>query len=92
MEQRIKHRDGFFVLQTQRTTYAFHVLPTGHLEHLYYGKKLQTHEEALDLNLREALREKVAFIQGNLIAYTEEQSKIGLENLKLEMSSHGKGD
>lgn len=92
MEQRIKHRDGFFVLQTQRTTYAFHVLPTGHLEHLYYGKKLQTHEESLDLNLREALREKVAFIQGNLIAYTEEQSKIGLENLKLEMSSHGKGD
>ena len=30
-----------FVLSTQNTTYAFRVLDTGHLEHLYYGRKIR---------------------------------------------------
>ena len=29
-----------FALHTNRTTYAFRVLKTGQLEHLYYGKKI----------------------------------------------------
>jgi alpha-galactosidase len=28
-----------FHIQTKNTSYAFTVLPTGQLEHLYYGKK-----------------------------------------------------
>ena len=40
MNQQIKHDSGFFIIETQNTSYIFHVLPTGHLEHLYYGCKL----------------------------------------------------
>ena len=33
--------DGkYFRLDTQNTTYIFKVVPTGHLVHVYYGKKL----------------------------------------------------
>ncbi len=30
-----------FVLNTKSTTYAFQVLPTGHIEHLYYGSSIK---------------------------------------------------
>ena len=33
-------KDGKFVLQTKSTTYAFDTLQTGHLEHLYYGGRI----------------------------------------------------
>ncbi|MCR4902698.1 MAG: alpha-galactosidase [Butyrivibrio sp.] len=33
------HKNAF-LLQTQNTSYLFHVLPSGHLEHLYYGHSL----------------------------------------------------
>ena len=36
----IRQLDNLFVLDTKNTTYAFHILETGHLEHLYYGKKI----------------------------------------------------
>ena len=36
----IKKLENGFILNTKNTTYAFRVLKTGHLEHLYYGKKI----------------------------------------------------
>ena len=30
-----------FVLDTDNTTYAFRVTKSGHLEHLYYGKRIK---------------------------------------------------
>ena len=33
--------DGrLFILDTIKTTYAFRVMKSGHLEHLYYGRKI----------------------------------------------------
>ena len=29
--------DNVFYLNTNNTSYVFKVMPTGHLEHLYYG-------------------------------------------------------
>ena len=33
----IEHVDNIFLLQTDNTTYAFKVLSSGLLEHMYYG-------------------------------------------------------
>ena len=74
-----------FVLSTEHTTYAFRVLETGQLEHLYYGKHI-----TLDDN--RALTEKHAFGPGNSIAYDNDHPNICLEDIRLEMSAIGKGD
>ena len=37
--------DNYFILNTKNTTYAMRVLPTGHLEHLYYGRKIKIIDE-----------------------------------------------
>ena len=44
----IQTANDIFVLHTAHTTYAFRKLPTGQLEHLYYGRnilwmKMQSH-------------------------------------------------
>jgi len=83
----IRQQQNVFILDTNNTTYCFQVLPTGHLEHLYYGAKIELTEEAV-----EVLKEKNPFISGNLISYSEEYHQLGLENVCLEMSSYGKGD
>ena len=80
--------DNKFILNTAKTTYAFKVMETGQLEHLYYGKKI-TVTESEDV---EPLREKFAFPTGNTCAYDQEHLNITLENVCLEMSSYGKGD
>ena len=57
----IRNMGKVFVLDTEHTTYCFKVLPTGQLEHLYYGEKIEidSEEEA------EVLSEKHAFAPGN---------------------------
>ena len=77
-----------FVLETDNTTYCFRVMKTGHLEHLYYGRKitLKSDEDA------QSLFEKHAFMSGNTNAYNQENNAFSLEDLRLEMSSYGKGD
>lgn len=47
-----------FVLSTEHTTYAFRVMETGQLEHLYYGKRITIEDPA-------ALVEKASFGIGN---------------------------
>lgn len=89
LNQSICHEEGYFVLNSRNTTYSFHVLPTGHLEHLYYGAFL---EAKISQSTRQALSEKTAFLGGNLIAYSEETPALGLELLRQEISSSGKGD
>ena len=44
----IRRLGNVFVLDTPNTTYAFGVIPSGQLEHLYYGEKISidTEEEA----------------------------------------------
>lgn len=74
-----------FHLQTKNTSYAFTVLPTGQLEHLYYGKKIRLEDPAV-------LSEKAVFPSGNCVVYDRGIPHISLENRMLEHSSFGKGD
>ncbi len=82
----IRKENELFVLETKNNTYCFRVMPSGHLEHLYYGKKITLKDNY------EAITEKVIYIGGTQIVYSEKYPQIGLENLCLEMSSYGKGD
>ena len=83
----IKEEQNLFVLETAHTTYCFRVLETGHLEHLYYGRKIM-----VDAESAEALFEKHAFVPGNTNVYDAEHTNFSLEDIRLEMSSYGKGD
>lgn len=76
-----------FVLDTEHTTYGFRVLETGHLEHLYYGRKIRLDEASL-----EAIGEKRIFPPGNTCLYRADHPELSLEGICLEMSAHGKGD
>ncbi len=86
----IQTTDGIFVLSTAHTTYAFALLPTGQLEHLYYGRKIRL-EEPLEEAIR-PLREQHTFQPGNSVVYDKDHESYTLEDMCLEMSSYGKGD
>ena len=83
----IRRLGNVFVLDTERTTYCFRVMETGHLEHLYYGKSIRIEEDCWGI-----LIEKFAFAPGNTNVYEKDHPGISLENVRLEMSSYGKGD
>ena len=75
-----------FLLDTENTSYAFRVLPTGHLEQLYYGRRLGAdNAEALS-----SLTEKRSFPPGAVISYNAGHGTTTLEDLCLEFSSSGK--
>ena len=74
-----------FLLSTKNTSYAFRVMETGQLEHLHYGGPIGI--EDLD-----SLTEKRVFQAGTTIGYDKEHPELNLEDIKLEMSSYGKGD
>lgn len=84
----IRRLGNVFVLDTPGTTYAFGVIASGQLEHLYYGEKItiDTEEEAA------VLAEKRLSLPGNTVAYSAEHGNLSLEVIRLEMSGHGKGD
>ena len=82
----ISENKGLFTLDTRNTTYAFMVLPTGHPEHLYYGKKIAIAGHG------EALSHKQTTPVGNTVSYSDENVSFSLEAARLEMSSYGKGD
>ncbi len=84
----IRRFGQYFALATEHTTYCFRVTKTGHLEHLYYGRRITVESDA-DM---EALTEKHAFMPGNTNAYDQENKDFSLEDIRLEMSSYGKGD
>ena len=86
----ISEQYPFFQLDTEHTSYCFRVTETGHLEHLHYGRKITSGE-----NLTESLAifaEKHAFAPGNTNVYDKEHPEFSLEDIRLEMSSYGKGD
>lgn len=84
----IRQLGKVWVLDTNNTTYVMRLLETGQIEHLYYGGRLilQTEEDA------DSLFEKHAFAPGNTNFYDNEHPGYTLEDMRLEMSSHGKGD
>ena len=84
----IKQVNQGFILHTRKTTYAFRVMQSGHLEHLYYGRRIAVEDE----NTLEALREKRLFVPGNTNVYSPEFPELSLEDVCLEVSSYGRGD
>lgn len=84
----IRNLGKVFILDTKNTTYVIKILPTGQLEHLYYGTKIYIEREE-DV---EVLVEKHAFAPGNTNIYDQEHPQYSLEDMRLEMSSYGKGD
>jgi len=86
----IREQGRVFVLDTEHTTYAFRVTETGHLEHLYYGRKI-----TIDLSSKEAVKplaEQHAFCPGNSLVYEEAYGHFSPEDMRWEVSAHGKGD
>ena len=74
-----------FILDTGHTTYAMKVTDTGHIEHLYYGRKI--HMDDAD-----GLSEQHEFAPGTSVVYSHDAGNFSLEDMRLEMSSYGKGD
>ena len=94
----IQKNNKSFILSTKNTTYAFRVMETCHLEHLYYGRKVTFptkrfgEEELLAEYAVDPFVEKHAFAPGNTNTYEQEYPQFSLEDIRLEMSSYGKGD
>ena len=84
-----------FVLQTQASSYVFQQTDTGHLEHLHYGAHLGWDEstpDAVIIGDCAALTEKREFELGNVIAVDPLHKAVNLEDVRLEISTYGKGD
>ena len=81
----IKADGKYFFLNTKNTTYAFRVMETGQLEHLYYGGLIDSEDGAM-------LAEKRAFAPGNTVLYDNDHPEMTLEDVRLETSAIGKGD
>ena len=81
----IKFEKSNFILATKDLNYIFRVLPTGQLEHLYFGSKL------IDQDY-EVFQSKITAGAGSTIEYVEGEHKTALDLLTLEYSGIGKGD
>ena len=84
----INTADNIFSLHTAGTSYIFRVTPSDHLEHLYYGPRLDPVTPAA----AGALVQKDFSAPGNTISYSDAYPALAPENLCLEFSSYGKGD
>ena len=77
--------DNIFKLTTQNTSYVLAITDKGHLEHIYYGKRLP------DENF-EALRLKNTIMLGTTVDYDGEDVGYSMDTMLLEYSGIGKGD
>ena len=78
-------KNPLFILNTAHTSYVMRVLDTGHIEHLYYGRMIH-------LDDADGLTEQHEFAPGTTSVYSPENGNFSLEDMRLEMSSYGKGD
>ena len=79
-------KDRVIRLDSKGTTYIMKVASTGHLENLYYGRKLR------DDALIDSLQQKRGIGIGTGVAYTEQHNMTFMETACLEASTPGKGD
>ncbi|MCR5544797.1 MAG: alpha-galactosidase [Eubacterium sp.] len=77
---------GYYLLNTRDTSYIFRITKSGHLEHLYYGKRIRV-TDSLD-----GLVERREFVPGNNNVYSPEYPSMTLNDMCLEVSFEGKGD
>ena len=83
---KFSEKEKQFHLQTNDCSYLFKVLPSGHLAHLYFGKKI--HHKDFFENFTE--NKEPAF--GSSTSYSSENHGFSLNFEQLEYSSYGKGD
>ncbi len=81
----LKDNGPLFILETIHSTYMMRVMPSGQIEHLYYGRRIHSEDGA-------GLDERCECAPGNVITYTPEYPSLSLEDVRLEYSSWGKGD
>ncbi|MFH2115115.1 MAG: alpha-galactosidase, partial [Spirochaetota bacterium] len=74
-------------IDTGNTSYIMDVLPTGQLRHLYYGRRLRHQFDYSALVQKDDVPG-----YGTLVAYSQSQPNIGLDDQCLEYSGLGKGD
>ncbi|MBP3238337.1 MAG: alpha-galactosidase [Lachnospiraceae bacterium] len=101
-----KNSGEVFHISTKNTSYLFRVLPTGHLEHLYYGKKVNADADTVN-----CFMERRSFVSGNSVTVSEDRytsknnndistkngagegkTEISLDDICLEYSTRGMGD
>ena len=78
--------EKYFILNTDNTTYAIRITPSGHLEHMYYGKRIRV------VHSLDGLYERQEFMMGNNNSYSPDFPALTLNNLCMEVSFEGKGD
>ena len=76
----------YYILNTNKTSYVFRITDSGHLEHLYYGRKIRVTDSLA------GLVERHEFAPGNNNVYSSEFSNMTLNDMCLEVSFEGKGD
>ena len=75
-----------FHLSTNNTSYIFRAGESGHLESLYYGRKIR---EAKDYSF---IFDRQTRGTGTMTSYSEKTGNLNLDTLPLEYSTYGKGD
>lgn len=75
-----------FRLDTDDTTYLIGKTKYGHLEHIYYGNRLDTEDSV------HVLAQKRSIMVGSSVLYSKEDNVYSLEHMCLEWSDHGRGD
>ncbi len=75
-----------FYLNTNNTSYVFTVNEHSHLEHIYYGSKVEEFQNIEDFKI------KYEFELGSSTSYSKEAKGYMLNNTLLELSTYGKGD
>lgn len=98
----IRRVDNVFLLETDHTSYVMQVAKSGHLEHLYYGAKLQLGLELAVGNQEledriwessiKALKQKRTNNNGCAIAYDLANPELSPNDISLEVSALGTGD
>ncbi|MBU1144693.1 MAG: alpha-galactosidase [Firmicutes bacterium] len=78
--------EKYFHLKTQNSSYIINILPSKHVGHLYYGKKISVEKNAFNLNLQYQIE------VGNQVIYDETDKTFNLNLAMLELSTYGKGD
>lgn len=78
--------DKTFYLNTENTTYIFMINENNHLEHVYYGEKINRVKHIDDVRIR------FEFELGSSTPYIPSSSAYNLNTTLLEVSNFGKGD
>lgn len=81
----ISFENDVFRLDTQESSYWFHITKYGHLEHVFYGPRLNNQDI-------EGLIVKRSATYGSCVSYTQEDLTYCLDNMCLEWSGTGCGD